>query len=252
MGCCVSKEADPVLRLANAAPLSQKTLTFSKPMPHQQRIQRETEDTSSQSEVLVEHDPASDTEESHDESMDEGGSHFEAQQYVAPGSDGSASRALNAPPLIPCSGFLMKEPLHLKGRPKEIALKRKKRFFHLRATVLLYYKEQCDDKGLCSDGSKAKLKGGLKLAAGVSTVKLQGRRITVTGLNTRDEEASLYVFVKSSEDGDRWVRAISRAIDHLEALAQQDDSSEGVDGETDDDAASEDSARQTDESEGER
>ena len=95
-------------------------------------------------------------------------------------------------------------------------MQRQERFFHLKGTVLLYYKEECDRKGLCEDGSKASLKGGLRLIGGVSTVKLQGRRITVTGLTTSEQEASLYMFVRSAQDGEKWLDALQRTINTLQ------------------------------------
>lgn len=226
MGCCVSKESDPVVRLANAPALSQKTLTFSKPMPHQQHRQSEGEDRQREEQLVKHrshsHDESTDNE---DGDVDAGAADLEAEEYVSPNFDGDGGGAVGSDEeqepkeLVFESGWLKKEPLHLKGRPKELALKRQERFFHLKGTVLLYYADACDTKGVSSDGGKAKLKGGIKLAAGVSTVKLQGRRITVTGLTTQDKEASLYLFVRSAEDGDKWVGALTRAIEYVEAMA---------------------------------
>ena len=222
MGCCVSKESDPVVRLANAPALSQKTLTFSKPMPHQQHRRSEGEDQ--REEHLVRNRSHSrDASDSEDGDVDAGAADLEAEEYVSPNFDGDGANGgadEDAPmELVFESGWLKKEPLHLKGRPKELSLKRQERFFHLKGTVLLYYADACDTKGVCPDGGKAKLKGGIKLAAGISTVKLQGRRITVSGLTTKDKEASLYLFVRNTEDGEKWMGALQRAIEYVEATA---------------------------------
>ena len=112
--------------------------------------------------------------------------------------------------------------MHEKGKPRELSFKRKRRYFRLKGLVLLYYKHECDANGVRPDGTKATLKGGLRICAGASEAKLHGRRIIITGLNTKDRDISMYVFVKSPEDGHRWMAALRDAIQFAEATAERE------------------------------
>jgi hypothetical protein len=234
MGCCLSKEPDPVTRLSMAPALTQKTLTFSKPMPHTQGRSSAPARRDQQQRLVQKTEAGHDSDGSEHEDGEAALGHedLDTGDYAAPdvadggagdgprggragGGGGGASRGPR-PEVVFESGWLTKEPLHIKGKAKELSFQRQERFFHLKGTVLLYYKEECDRKGLCEDGSKASLKGGLRLIGGLSTVKLQGRRITVTGMTTSEQEASLYMFVRSAQDGEKWRDALQRAINTLQ------------------------------------